>query len=271
MFGPFDWILLIAGGIALLLLLPFVLGPLLIYSTHKQAALPELEPFLPGQTPLPANVDRYFSQACWALNAEGFEIISGMFLPRQIEHVIGALIMLANRRDRDTVIVVALHADPPGGTPMTQMHVEVVTRYRDGRIVQTGNPQQLSAFPPPPNCVNSFFPSIAEAAQLYRLHRAITQRHGSGEKILRLDDDFAGDSVRYMQFSLIEELNHACEAGYMRLDRAAGVYRPTVKGATIMIWQEMWPFKSIRIARRARNERRLLEELAFHAPVMAAK
>jgi hypothetical protein len=268
-FGILELLLVIGGGILLLCLFPFVFGPVMIYFTHKQAASPDLIAFLPGQTPLPASVDKFFSAACWALDAEGFKIVTGMFLPKQIEHVIGALIFVVNRQERDAAIVAAIHAEPPGMTPFTHLHVEFVTRFRDGRLVQTANAQQLSAFPPQENSVNAFLPSIQDARQLYHIHRAQVNLHGSGEKVLRLDEHFGGDAVRYMQFALIEELHSACRAGYMRLDASQSVYRPTVKGACLMTWQELWPLKNIRLARRNRRERKLLEELAYQVPELA--
>jgi hypothetical protein len=269
-FGILQILLLVAGGILLLCLIPFVFGPVLIYFTHKQKAQPELVPFLPGQTPLPAAVDKYFSDACWALDAEGFKIVTGMFLPKQIEHVIAGLVFVINRQERDTAIVVAIHADAPGVMPLTQMHVEFVTRFGDGRLVQTNNAQSLNAFPAPEKSVNAFLPSVQDARQLYRIHRAQVNLHGRGAKVLRLDDDFGGDAIRYMQSALIEELDHACRTGYMQLDAAASIYRPTIKGACIMTWQELWPLKSIRLARRALREKALLEELSHQLPELAA-
>ena len=268
-FGILEILLLIACGVLLLALFPFVVGPVFIYFTHKQAAQPDLVPFTPGQTPLPANVDKFFSDACWALDAAGFKIITGMFLPRQIEHVIAGLVFVVNRQERDSAIVVALHGEAPGIMPFTQMHVEFVTRFKNGRLVQTANAETLGAFPTPENAVNSFLPSIKDPRQLYRIHQAQVKLHGSGEKVLRLDDDFAGDAVRYIQFALIEELDNACQFGYMRLDAAESVYRPTIKGACLMTWQELWPIKGFRLARRRRRERRLLEDLAYQVPELA--
>ncbi|HEX5106058.1 MAG TPA: hypothetical protein VFV87_19700 [Pirellulaceae bacterium] len=268
-FSIFELLLVIAGGVLLLCLFPFVAGPVFIYFAHKQAARPELVPFTPGQTPLPANVDTYFSQTCWALDAEGFKIVTGMFLPKQIEHIVAGLVLVVNRQECDVAIVVAIHADPPGGMPFTQMHTEFVNRFRDGRLVQTANAQALSSFPPPANSVSSYLPSVQDPRRLYHIHKALVKQHASSEKVLRLDEDFGGDAIRYAQFSLIEELNNACRVGFMRLDLAAGVYRPTIKGACLMTWQEIFPLKNVRLVRRRRRERRLLEELAYQVPELA--
>lgn len=253
----------IAPGLILLaiLMVPYGLGPVLIYITHKQQARPHLVDFKPGVTPLPADVDQFFHSSSWALAQEGFEIITGMFLPSQIENIVVALIFLANRREKDGAIVVAMHSNSPVMT-MTQFHIEFVSRYRDGRVIQTNNAESLNAFPTPPNTINSFLPSVRDPQQLYRIHQAVCRREGAGQKFLRLDEKYGGDAIGYMTDAMIEELDQASEAGYMRLDSRAGVYKPTLFGAVKMTYGELWPFKAIRKSRRAYREKQFLGDLA---------
>ncbi len=253
--------LVLAAGV---LGLMYVGGPLLIYFTHRQAARPNLVAFKPGITPLPADVDQFFHATSWALAQQGFEIVTGMFLPSQVENVVVALIYMVNRQERDGAIAVALHNKTPGMTATT-FHIEFVTRYRDGRVVQTGNPQTLSAFPVPPQCVNTHLPSVTDPVELYRLHQALCQLHGSGQKVLKLDEQCGGDGLRYLGESILEELDEATKAGYMQLDAAGGVYKPTVKGAVLMTYGELWPYKGIRLRRRLARERQLRGELAIGA------
>jgi hypothetical protein len=99
--------------------------------------------------------------------------------------------------------------------------------------------------------------------ELYRLHQAVCRRLGSGQKLLPLDEQFGGDAVRYMADSIVEELEAAVAAGYMRLDKAAGTYKPTPKGALLMTYGELWPMKGFRLRRRLQRERELLAELAY--------
>jgi hypothetical protein len=223
-------------------------------------------PFQPGVTPLPADVDQFFHATSWALAQQGFTIVSGLFLPSQVENVVAALIFLVNRQEQDAAACMALHNKAPGMTK-TMFHCEFMTRYKDGRVIQTNNAEPLSAFPDPPQCVNSRFPTVRDAVQLYRLHQALCRRNGSGQKSLKLDEQFGGDGLAYVADALIEELDEAVKAGYMRLDQAAGVYRPTVMGAIKMTYGELWPYKGVRLYRRARRERELLAELAQAVPV----
>ena len=264
-----DFLTSLAGwtcaGLSLVLFvadLMYVGGPLLIYFTHKQSARPNLVAFKPGVTPLPADVDQYFHATSWALAQQGFEIVTGMFLPSQVENVTVALILLVNRPEQDAAICVAMH-NSAMGMNQTMYHAEFVTRYLDGRVIQTSNAQTLNAFPIPPQCVNSYMPSVLDAVQLYRVHQAMCRRQGTGQKHLKLDEQYAGDGVRYMADAVVEELDAATKAGYMRLVPSAGQYRPTIFGAIKMTYGELWPFKSVRLRNRAVRERALLAKLAM--------
>lgn len=261
-----TWVVISVVVMALILLVPYGLGPVLIYATHKQSAAPKLVAFQPGATPLPVDVDKFFHSSSWALTQEGFTVETGLFLPSQIENIVVALILLINRRESDVAILAAMHSNSPMAESLTQFHTEFVTRYRDGRIVQTNNADTLNAFPPPTGAVNSYFPSIKDPQQLYRLHQAQSKRHGSRQKVLPLDEQHAGNAVAYATAAMVEELNEACKAGFMWLDRASASYRPTIGGAFKMTYGELWPFKSIRRSKRARRERQMLDELAFEVP-----
>ena len=70
-----------------------------------------------------------FHSTSWALAQQGFEIVTGMFLPSQVENVIVALIFLVNRQEKDGAICVAMHNNAPGMF-QTQFHAEFVTRYK---------------------------------------------------------------------------------------------------------------------------------------------
>lgn len=238
--------------------------PLLIFFTHRQSARPKLAPFQPGATPLPADVDQYFHSTSWALAQQGFEIVTGVFLPSQVENVVCALILVVNRPEQDAGIVVAMHAKGP--VSQTTFHSEFVTRYRDGRVVQTNNAEPLNAFPVPPQCVNSYLPSVRDCVQLYQAHQMLCRKHGAGTKILKLDEQYGGDGIRYLTDAMLEELEAAAKAGVMRLDSAAGAFRPTLSGAFRMALGEMWPLKASRLRKRAQRERQILAELGLSAP-----
>jgi hypothetical protein len=82
----------------------------------------------------------------------------------------------------------------------------------------------------------------------------------SGRPRLRLDTDFGGDATRYVAEAVLEEtFRDQIGTGY--LAETAGGFRPTLKGALIMTWQELWPLKNLRRRRERQHAERLLSEL----------
>ena len=143
-----------------------------------------------------------------------------------------------------------------------QLHVEFVSRYRDGTLIQTNNAQPLSAFPNPAQATTTRLPTVTDPRQLYRIHRAVvTQQAVASPKSFRLDEEFGGDPLAYMVFAIRDELQHATETGFLRYLPAEDLFRATLKGAYLMSWQELWPLKGIRLSRRLRKSQQVLAEL----------
>ena len=58
--------------------------------------------------------------------------------------------------------------------------------------------------------------------------------------------------------------------GLFARDQAAGVYRPTWKGACLMAWGRLWPVGAIRRTLRRRRAARTLRELGMEDQVPVA-
>jgi hypothetical protein len=253
------YILAILGG---LLLLPYILGPVLIRFTLTQKAEPQLDPFPPDHPRLPREVARHFRRETAELEPLGWEPIVGLALPNQTPRVKAVLVFFINRQNKDAAIAVCMYADAPEGTSLQTAYVEIVTRYRDGEVVQCNNSDQMSAFPDRPGYTTGRFPMVSSATRLYRLHQALCKRQNNNSgKVNRLDEEFHGDAGEYLSYAMVEEMEGAAAAGYMYHSQSEGLYRPTWPGAFIMTWQELWPFKAIRKARRNARARRMLDDL----------
>jgi hypothetical protein len=163
-----------------------------------------------------------------------------------------------------------MYGDLPQGPRVQTAYVEFVTRLRDGTGVLTNNTEVLGAFPSRPHLTTGRFPMVQETGKLYRLHRALVDRNGSSAgAVLRLDAEFHGDAVAYVSRILVEQLEEQIGTGYMY--RAAGGkwYWPTWKGALLMTWGQLWPFKPIRIHLRTHRARQLMAELGHPEEGMA--
>jgi hypothetical protein len=155
-----------------------------------------------------------------------------------------------------------LYADKPDGPPRRVFYVEFVSRFRDGTVVHTNNSPQPGVFGPRPTHTAGRFPAVKEADRLYRLHQALAERHPSGLKVLRLDEEFAGEARATVAASLVEEMEAQVKTGYLHLSPQERVYRPTCKGACLMTWKLLWPVKAIRRVLQEREAARLMADLA---------
>ena len=257
---PISWLtpLFIVLGLTLI---PYVLGPLLIRFTLRQSADPEVDTFDPDDPDLPDVVDRHFRKVTKTLRPLGFEVVEGLALPNQTPRVKALVLMYANRTEKDAAIAAVMYAKAPDGTKLQTAYVEIISRYRDGTLVQTNNSSQLGAFKARPGVTTTQFPTVRDAARLYRLHQALAEQHGGSRKSLRLDEEFHGDAVAYLTWALVDELDGQIDTGYMYLSPQERLYRPTWKGAFLMTWGQLWTFKAIRQQRRAARARRLIDEL----------
>lgn len=250
-----------AVAFAAMLVLPYLLGPILLRLNMTQQAHPEVVPFPIDHPGLPEDVREHFDTVTEEMARVGFEPVAGLALPRQMPDVKAVLVMFANRTTKDAAIATAIYADKLD-PPLQTSYVEIISRFRDGRMVQTNNSQQMGAFPMKEGVSTIYFPSVQRADRLYRVHQALADRFArDAVKVLRLDEEFHGDAAAYLTRALREELEGQIDTGYMFLSPDGEVFRPTIKGAFLMCWALLFPFKQIRFARRDAKEKRILEEL----------
>lgn len=259
LFADYSWILIF---VAATLALPYVIGPFLIRRNVTHQTEPELVPFPPDLPSLPDDVAATFAAATHQLGAVGFEVLSGFGLPRQMPNVKAVVLLLANRATKDMAMATAIYGEAADGTRLQTHYVEIVSTFRDDTVVQTNNCDQLSAFRTRPPLYTTQFPQVADAARLFRLHTALGRRYApAAGKTMPLDEEFGGDAQAYLAAALREELDRQILTGYMTRDDAAGLYYPTLKGAYLMTWGELFPFKQLRRLRRDRKAKVLFAEL----------
>lgn len=259
LFADYSWILFVVAGAVLL---PYVVGPFLVRRNVTHKLDPDLVPFPPDLPSLPDDVAATFGAATRQLGGVGFEVLSGFGLPRQMPNVKAVVLLLANRATKDMAMATAIYGEAADGTRMQAHYVEIAACFRDDTVVQTNNCDQLSAFRTRPPLYATQFPGVKDAARLFRLHTALCRKYAqAAPKSMPLDEEFGGDARAYLAAALREELDLQVPAGYMCRDEAAGIYYPTIKGAFLMTWGELFPFKQVRLLRRARKAKELLAEL----------
>jgi hypothetical protein len=248
--------------VCVVILAPYVLGPILIWRTQRIAAELKVETFAADDPALPAEASAYCQRTSKSLAPLGFELVTGMALPGHVVNVKALVFLWVNRQAKDTVDAACIYVDTPKGSQWKMSYIGVSTRFRDGTVLRTNNAGLVGSFPKRPGFFPQSFPMIKDAGRLYRLHQARLERHDAGsDKILRLDEEFHGNAAAYQARIGLDELEDATNAGFLQLSADGKLYRPTWKGALLMTWGQCWPIKWIRGRLRLGQAKRLLAEL----------
>ncbi len=246
-----------------ILLVPYWLGPIVVWLTQRVGARPVFEPFTPGRYALPEDVAAAFRQTCDALTTEGFHVVSHLFQTGQVKHVSTRVALLENPATAELALAVAMFtAARP--TRLVASYAELPTKFRDGRTVSVHNSPRLGSFTPPASRIVVRLPIVRDPARLCRIKRAYLDRHYRG--VERVPFEHQDEPARFLGEAMARELTEQVEAGRWRRDDRAGVFRPTFPSAWVMTWQALPPFSLLRRRRVRRRATAILEELNMAGP-----
>ena len=159
-------------------------------------------------------------------------------------------------RSARTVARFAIFRKRRRGTSALREVLIFSTRFADGSEVMTTNNRDLPLAPPKPGRHRSTFPEVRDPAPLHALHvRAIRQL---GEFSARVEPTNSGPSGHAAFYD--EEMAYLVHLRYLRPDEVRGVYRPTLKGAFLMVWRQLWPWSLIARAALKREARKATHE-----------
>jgi hypothetical protein len=234
--------------------------PLLIWKTFKQESEPTLQLIDPATCPLPPDVQQNFDRAEVELIPAGFEVTGTLFLPSSVPNVKPIVRLYVNRPQKDMAMVASIFTESQSA-PQHHKYVEFCTRFADGLEINTGNTEVVGSFPPRPQVSTTHYPWIKSAAELYRVHQAVLRLKAPGAaKALTFEREYHGDGAAYLAAGIKRELAEAANAGYVYLDSATGQYRATLKGAYLMTWKQLPPFKQVVETLRRKRAERLMKE-----------
>ncbi len=237
----------LAGCLALPLLLRFVLAPVRMRARSRQAAAPVFTPDDEDRLP-PAARD-----AAADLRDLGFDD-RGTW--RKEEPALGTshVAVLEHPRTRDVAKVVVVTT----GTRQT-VTLMLQTRFADGTEAVTSNSPVVAGFPLVPGVTAAWLPELREAAPLVRLHARLRDALGGTRERLAIGPDVAA----FLRDGATRVVAHWVAAGYYAPAASPGLVRPTWKGAALITWRLCWPIKPLFRASRRRATRRLLDRLGI--------
>jgi len=238
-------LIVLCGCLLVVLLLPFITGPIRMWRRSWQDA--DLDYVLDDETALPKGARRIVA---WSRDL-GFADL-GTWIHLGANRATGRLALLEHPESLDVakVLVVSTHS--------SESVSEVFqTRFADGTEAVTGNNRVTAGFPQLPGITAAWLPEIRVPEELCEVHGQLRDALARGQPRVGVGSDPA---------KFLRDGSHRIHAnwvatGYYRLDEDCGVYRPTWKGAVLVTWRLLWPIKPLFRAWRRCQTSRLLHRL----------
>jgi hypothetical protein len=242
--------------IILLAAAPYVLGPVVVHRRQRQSARPAFVPFESAQHPLTPQLVVAMRQNVARLEGTGFQVIADLFRPDGATRM-RVVVMDTDGEDLALVVGIAPVQKPERGT----CTIEFVARFEADRSLTVQNAPIPGAFAPVPGRDVARFRAVRDPARLYRIFRAlVARRYGA---LRRAPADHRTDPAAFLAAAMARELRRQLDTGYLWLDATVDAYRPTWKGAWLMCWKLLQPFRDIHGWRSDRRASALLRELGL--------
>jgi hypothetical protein len=245
--------------------------PLLIRSTLRISAQPEYLNIDLNDPAVPQDVSNYFQSVAEVLAPIGFESVEALSMPRPSSGTTSFFLLMANRLNKDYALVTVMYrctqetdaaGEPTQVSRLATAYTDFFSRFRDGTNVSTSNVLEVGVFRPLPWNIVARLPMVEDMRRLYQLHQRLLETYDiNSSKFLRVEEEYQNDAGAYLAQVIREQLNEQVDTGYFYYSKDDDVYRPTLKGAYLMTWKQLWPFKAIARSRIRMNAGRLLREL----------
>lgn len=235
--------------------LAFVGGPILVRFTLRRGI--GLEPFDINSGELPAQVQQHFWETYQTLAEDGYQA-AAYLVDAESSGMRLYLAVFENTSSQDLALAACPVARIGGRLVPKTYIVAFATDYTDGTKITTTNTPDVPSVASIPKRKKFHFPEVTDPRRLGRIHQGLCSRVGGMTK-RRIS---TSQTVReVLTADMTKEMEEQVEIGYFYHDETSGSYRPTWKGAFLMVWKQVWPIGTIRkCIGRARNAA-LLREL----------
>ncbi|MDF1661069.1 MAG: hypothetical protein P1V97_04825 [Planctomycetota bacterium] len=226
----------------LLILLPYILGPVLVKFTQKMPRRPHFDEVDFGEVTagMPRDALEFFTKSHESLSKLGFQPRAFLLQSKQVPGVSVAIRLYEEKQRLDYAAAILILAKAPAlPEEVHQSIVEFSTRLKTGDSIDTSNRADPDSFPQPDNKDVFRCPLFEDPEPLYQVHQARLEGKALSEKI-RIED---GKEAAEIARTMIEEVEWGARLGYFSLSGES--YVPTWKGALLMTWRQLWPLKHL--------------------------
>jgi hypothetical protein len=233
-----EWWLL-GGGC--LVALPYALLPLVIKASTTLSAAPEFKPA--AVESLPPSASQFIQEKVPILEKLGFKLCSVLECPSAGSHVQNYVAILTNDSEKLIAVVTIIISPLADGDAIKTHYLELLTLYENDYSMSTHNSSELSGFPKNKENGKVQVPQVKDEVRLLAIHQAAAREFGKNKKpYLPTVEDWGA----YTAELVAHQYGKAASKGYLVLDHASNDFRTTWKGAYLMTWGQLWPFKPMR-------------------------
>ena len=237
-----------------LVIFPYVIAPLVVRFVHKQSARPQVEQV--GADSFGPELAAFFGRFAACLASQGFVPAACVRVFDAAARTEVRAFFLVNESVRESAA--AVEVQTKGLSQLTGRYIEFCTEFVNGDEINTHNSGIAFITKPYPQKRQFRFPGVQHPLALHRAHRGVVDRHRpAAEPFIPT----RGTEHLHLAHSFEKLYRRQAEFGYVFLDEAEDVYRPTLKGAFLMSWKLAWPVKQAREALARRSADVMLRQL----------
>jgi len=233
----------------------YLILPLIVWGKLPKGGGWRTEPYDAGRHRIPTATSEFLQHNVASLVALGFRQAGDLVHRGTMTDT--RLALLAH--PDGVVATVAVFSTKTGQrTPM----VEFTAQFANGTVLDVNNAPSVSVFAHRADHIVHRFPDVFDPTRLYRVYQGILERDFHAPALTRPD---VSDPVRFVKESTEREYRRQVTTGYYRFEESSGLYATTLKGAYLMAWKLMVPFKQIRALLMADRSRKTLRALGMDA------
>jgi hypothetical protein len=254
---------LVLAVAAVILAIMYIGGPLLIWFTFRIRGVPAVRPVDVNE--MPPQVYEHFGRTAPTLADLGFELVTYLHMTKQVDNLQSYFALWVNVCTGQSAGAIVIFG------PRLVRYVEFQTTSADGTIVETGNSTEVGCFRKLPHKKSMHAVGECDLQRLYRLHQIREAKYigTHEERFLPLP----GTEVEQILRETDLELRWQMRAGFFHACEQMTIYTPTLLGAILMTWTQLFPISQFRRylqRRRARLEMEQGEAVGISPPAKVA-
>ncbi|MAT16107.1 MAG: hypothetical protein CMJ46_12660 [Planctomyces sp.] len=242
----------------------YIILPLIVRPTLKFKKDPTIAPFDPDELvePLLPALE-VFAHQHESLRGLGFEFLTNFFISDATlsGRTIGEYWF--HNEFRTICAVSYVYVVQNNAIVAPSMLISFATRFSNDTLIVTNNASDPGLFPEEPKAYTYSMSWEESVEKLNQFHQAACAQIVPATRSNRLDNEFSGDVFEAHKAGIRASNEYSVDVGYLRPE-PGDYYVATIRGAYLMTWKLLRPFKQIRLWMMKVKVRRKMTELGLH-------